>query len=123
LLTTWAGPGINIAEVTKKRNPVGDLDNVAFEKENMKQEVESYPDGMVVNWSHLAQQYNIKNTEGELAKNGGQIAQKWLKSEGIDIRPGLSTNIMEMMVNKSGGRNLGDKWGGLLLRHHKVLIE
>jgi hypothetical protein len=42
LLTTWAGPGINIAEVTKKRNPVGNLDNVAFEKENMKQEVESY---------------------------------------------------------------------------------
>jgi hypothetical protein len=84
LLTTWAGPGINIAEVTKKINPVGNLDNVAFEKENMKQEVGSYPDGMVVNWSHLAQQYNIKNTEGELAKNGGQIAQKWLKSEGID---------------------------------------
>ena len=73
-----------MATVTKKRNPVGNLDNIAFEKEKMKQEVESYPDGMVVNWSHLAQRYNIKNTKGELAKNGGQIAQKWLKSEGID---------------------------------------
>jgi hypothetical protein len=73
-----------VATVTKKRNPVGNLDNIAFEKEKMKQEVESYLDGMVVNWSHLAQRYNIKNTKGELAKNGGQIAQKWLKSEGID---------------------------------------
>ena len=38
----------------KKRNPVGNVDNREFEREKMKEEVESYPDGIVVNWSDLA---------------------------------------------------------------------
>ena len=81
-----------------------------------------YPDGMVVNWSHLTQQYNIKNTEGELAKNGGQIAKKWLKSEGID------TTRFKHKHNGNDGeqirrKKLRGQVGGLLLRHHKVLIE
>ena len=74
-----------INTTTKKRNPVGKLDNKIFEREKIKEEVESYPDGMVVNWSDLARRHNIQNTKGELAKNGGQIAQEWLKSEGINI--------------------------------------
>jgi hypothetical protein len=43
-----------INTTTKKRNPVGKLDNKIFEREKIKEEVESYPDGMVVNWSDLA---------------------------------------------------------------------
>ena len=50
----------------------------------MKEEVESYPDG-IVNWSDLARRHNIINNKGELAKNGGQIAQEWLKKEGVNI--------------------------------------
>jgi hypothetical protein len=34
----------------------------------------------------LTRHYNIKkNTSGETARNGGQIAQEWLKSVGVDI--------------------------------------
>ena len=60
----------------KKRNPVGKLYNKIFEREKIKEEVESYPDGMVVNWSDLARRHNIQNTKEELAENGGQIAQE-----------------------------------------------
>ncbi len=74
----------NISTGYKRRNPVGNLDNIKFDKENMKEEVENLPDGMRVNWSELARRQNIRNTKGELAKNGGQIAQEWLKSEGIN---------------------------------------
>jgi hypothetical protein len=69
----------------KKRNPVGNVYNRVFEREKMKEEVESYPDGIAVNWSDLARRHNITNTKGELAKNGGQIAQEWLKKEGVNI--------------------------------------
>ena len=74
----------NMNNGTKRRNPVGNLANIEFDKENMREEVERFPDDMHVNWSELARQYNIKNTKGELAKNGGQIAQEWLKSEGVN---------------------------------------
>ena len=93
-----------------------------MEKENVKKEVESYPDGMVVNWSHLARQYNIKNTKGELAKNGDQIVQKWLKSEGIDttrFKRKHHGNDDERIWRKK----LRGQGGSLLLRHHKVLLE
>ncbi len=105
-----------INTTTKKRSPVGKLDNKIFEREKLKEEVESYPNGMVVNWSDLARRHNIQNTKGELAKNGGQIAQEWFKVRGGggggggggEILPGLSKNTMEIL-RKSGGRNLGDK--------------
>jgi hypothetical protein len=48
---------------------------IEFDKENMK-EVENFSDGKHANWSELTRQYNIRNTKGELAKNGGQIAQE-----------------------------------------------
>jgi hypothetical protein len=44
----------------------------------MREEVESYPDDTKVNWSDMAQRYSIRNTKGEIAKNGGQVAQEWL---------------------------------------------
>ena len=110
-----------INTTTKKRSPVGKLDNKIFEREKLKEEVESYPNGMVVNWSDLARRHNIQNTKGELAKNGGQIAQEWLKSGGGEILPGLSKNTMEIL-RKSGGRNLGDKGERSRLQLHKLLI-
>ena len=69
----------------RKRNPVGDLTNMTWDKESMKAEVMRYPAGTLVNWTDLARQYNILNKSGELAKNGGQIAQEWLKSAGVDV--------------------------------------
>lgn len=75
----------NMAAGAKKRNPVGNLDNKNFDRDQMRKEVENYPDEMVVNWSDLARKYNIENTQGEIAKNGGQIAKEWLKSVGVDV--------------------------------------
>jgi hypothetical protein len=51
----------------------------------MKEEVESYPDDTKVNWSDMARRYSIRNTKGEIAKNGGQVAQEWLKSVGVNV--------------------------------------
>jgi hypothetical protein len=98
-----------INTTTKKRSPVGKLDNKIFEREKLKEEVESYPNGMVVNWSDLARRHNIQNTKGELAKNGGQIAQEWLKSEGINItrfkrkHDGNSEKIRRKKLRGQGG--------------------
>ena len=93
----------------KKRNPVGNVDNREFEREKMKEEVESYPDGIVVNWSDLASRHNITNTKGELAKNGGQIALEWLKKEGVDINrfkrknDGSDTRVRRKKLRGQGG--------------------
>ena len=93
----------------KKRNPVGNVDNRAFEREKMKEEVESYPDGIVVNWSDLARRHHITNPKGELAKNGGQIALEWLKKEGVNINrfkrksDGSDTRVRRKKLRGQGG--------------------
>ena len=76
-----------MAAGTKKRNPVGNLpDNKNFDKDKMREEVENYPENVVVNWSDLARKRNIRNTQSEVAKNGGQIAKEFMKSVGVDER-------------------------------------
>jgi hypothetical protein len=76
-----------MAAGTKKRNPVGNLpDNKNFDKDKMREEVENYPENVVVNWSDLARKRNIRNTQSEVAlKNGGQIAKEFMKSVGVDV--------------------------------------
>lgn len=69
---------------TTKKSPVGKFDQMNWDKETLKAEVEGYDKHTVVNWSQLAVKYNITNKKGELAKNGGQIAKEWLTSVGID---------------------------------------
>jgi hypothetical protein len=55
---------------------LGNLENKNFDKEKMREEVENYPDNMVLNWSTLERKHNIKNTQGEIAKTvWGQSAQ------------------------------------------------
>lgn len=41
---------------------------------------------MKVNWTALARQYQIKNSTGKIAKNGGQIAKDCLLNQGVDVR-------------------------------------
>ena len=72
-------------KMQKNRNPVGNLDTKVFDKEKLKEEVESYTDDVALNWSELARRHNVQNTNGEPAKNGGQIIKEWLKSEGVDV--------------------------------------
>jgi hypothetical protein len=53
-----------------------------WDKKALMEEVSGYENG-VVNWSELARKYQVKNKNGELAKNGGQIVQEYLKSQGV----------------------------------------
>lgn len=56
-----------------------------WNKEALKVEVEGYDNEKTVNWSELARSYNVKNKDGEIANNGGQIVKEWLKSVGVDV--------------------------------------
>ena len=75
----------NVDEPTKYRKPVGNLEAMDWDKDALKAEVENFPDKAAINWSELARRHNVQNRSGELAKNGGQIAQEWLKSVGVNI--------------------------------------
>ena len=65
----------------KQKSPVGRFKNMEWDKDGLKEEVNSFGDGTLVNWSELARRYGVKNKTGQLAQNGGQIAMEWLKSE------------------------------------------
>jgi hypothetical protein len=58
---------------------------MAWDKEALLQEVNGYSSDHVVNWSELAWRYEVKNRNGEIARNGGQIVQDSLKSQGVDV--------------------------------------
>ena len=64
----------------------------------------------------------IKSTKGEIAKNGGQIAQTWLKSEGIDTTrfKRKHNGNDDDRIRRKKLRGQGER---LLLQHHKVLIK
>ena len=72
------------APVKRKRH-AGNFDAMTWNKNGLKLEVEGYKDDTKVNWSELARRYEIKNKKGEIAKNGGQIAQEWLISQGVNL--------------------------------------
>jgi len=63
---------------SKKKRHAGNFDKVSWDKNRLKAEVESYEDDTNVNWSDLARRYQITN-------NGGQIAQEWLISQGVNL--------------------------------------
>ena len=56
-----------------------------WDKKSLMQEVSGYEDDLLVYWSELARKYQVRNESGELARNGGQIVQGYLKSEGVDV--------------------------------------
>ena len=58
---------------------------MTWDKNALKLEVEGYADETKVNWSELARRYQITNKKGQIAKNGGQIAQEWLISQGVNL--------------------------------------
>ena len=94
----------------KSKSPVGKFDKMEWDKEAMKAEVMSYGDGTLVNWSELGQRYQIKNTNGDLAKNGGQIAFEWLESEGVNVerfkkrrRENDAGNVRKRLKRGAGG--------------------
>lgn len=92
-----------------KRSPVGKFEKMTWKKEELKAEVESYEDGKFVSWSKLAQTYNVLNSKGELAKNGGQIVKEWLKSVGVDTErfKRYNTDSDNPRVRRKKRRGLG----------------
>ena len=74
-----------LAAKRRKLNHSGRFDNITWNC-GLKAKVQGYPDCMKVNWTTLARQYQIKNINGEIAKNGGQIAKDWLLSQGVDVQ-------------------------------------
>ena len=70
----------------KQKSPVGKFKNIDWEKDGMKEEINSFGGGILVNWIEVARKYGVKNKAGKLAQNGGQIAMEWLKSEGVDVQ-------------------------------------
>ena len=82
-----AAEGHNVQRQQRKhKSPVGKFENIDWEKDGMKEEVNSFGDGILVNWSELARKYGVRNKAGKLAQNSGQITMEWLKSEGVDVQ-------------------------------------
>lgn len=78
---------------TKKRKThTGSFDNICWDGGALKEEVISYGDNHNVNWSELARRYEVRNRDGQLAKNGGQIIKEWLISENVDVRRFVTRN-------------------------------
>ena len=70
---------------SQKKSPVGNFENIQWDKQALLEEVNGYTNGTVINWSELARRYEVKNKNGELAKNGGQIVQEYIKSQDVDV--------------------------------------
>ena len=95
---------------TTKKSPVGRIENMEWDKESLMEEVSGYEDDLPVNWSELARKFQVRNKSGELARNGGQIVQQYLKSEGVDVSRFRKTGsnddsrIRKKMKRSAGGK-------------------
>ena len=57
---------------------------MTWDKNALKQEVESFADDKEFSWRELGCRYNVMNKSGELAKNGGQIIKQWLLHQSVN---------------------------------------
>ena len=108
-----------VAGKRQKRNHIGNFDNITWDCNALRTEVESYPDDAKVNWTVLARQFQIRNRNGQIAKNGGQIAKDWLVHQGVNIqrfkRSQISPETGERRVRRKKFRGLGGKWKSYFL--------
>ena len=68
-----------------KKNHVGKFQKMNWDKENLLEEVRGYEDGKIVSWRALATKYNVCNSKGVLANNGGQIVKEYLVNQDVNI--------------------------------------
>ncbi|XP_078693315.1 uncharacterized protein LOC144923015 [Branchiostoma floridae x Branchiostoma belcheri] len=92
-------------------NKLGNFEDWAiFDKEQLKQEVESYEDGANVNWTELARKYEIKKPDGEVPSNAGQLLKLWLEKQHIDTerfgKPPLTSGIRRARIRVGGGTGI-----------------
>ena len=69
----------------KPKKHCGNFVKMSWDKQGLLTEVSNLPDETEINWSELAGRYNVTNKKGEVSKNGGQIVQDWLISQGENI--------------------------------------
>jgi hypothetical protein len=69
----------------KKKYHTGRFGTMDWDKQQLKSEVEDFPDGYVINYSELARRYNVCDGPGKIVLNGGQIVKEYLTSEGVDL--------------------------------------
>ena len=50
-----------LEEGKKAKDHVGNFEEMTWDKNQLREEVEGYEDGHVVNWSRLAARYNVLN--------------------------------------------------------------
>lgn len=71
--------------VKRKLDHVGKYDSYTCDFEDCCNEVNNYSDDHIINYSDLARKFNLKNSFGNLPKNGGQILKEMLNSQGLDL--------------------------------------
>ena len=73
------------AGICKQKKHSGDFGKMTWDKRALKKEIENLPDDAIINWSDIARKYEIKNKKGQISKNGGQTAQDFLISKGVNL--------------------------------------
>ena len=91
----------------KRKRHAGNFDAMTWDKNGLKSEVEGYADGVKVNQSEIARRYKITNQKGEIAKNGGQIAQEWLLSQVVDLHRFKCNTEVERQPRRKKLKGLG----------------
>ena len=69
----------------KPKIHIGRLDNVTWDEKALTAEVNTKKSEEVVNWSALARKYNVRDKNGDIAKNGGQIVKEALRIKGVNV--------------------------------------
>ncbi|XP_048583669.1 uncharacterized protein LOC125563042 [Nematostella vectensis] len=69
----------------RKKDHTGDMERMGWDKAGLKAEVEAYQGGHLINYSALARKYNVTDSSGQVALNGGQIVKEWLVRNGVDV--------------------------------------
>ena len=66
------------------KDHVGPLDSYTFDRDQLKLHLEQSEEGNR-NWREIASTFEIKNENGQLVRNGGQVVQKFAISLGVDV--------------------------------------
>lgn len=90
-----------------KKDHSGNKENAAWDREGLKVEVLGYDDNHTVCWTELAKRYNVCNSQGCLARNGGQIIKEYLISEGIDVTQFTTKDRTKNIIRRRKRRALG----------------
>lgn len=97
------------AGTRNKKNHSGNIENMidGIDKDHLINEINSYAEGTIINWSDLARRYNVSNKKGIPAKNGGQMIQDFLVNQGINVtkfkKPIAHDRVRRQKLRGKGG--------------------